>query len=223
MRKFILLTAVLMAVPAATAAEEHCGCFTPTPEQVTAFEDRIADLPEPLYRYARYYAGWSFPPATFQGHTVVPLRIQAQFVPLKPGEASAVHIVEGHRMPPLQGEGCVANVGIAPVSTSQIYPRCNQPGGWTPSATEIAELERRLVLPQDAAPLERYARHYAGVTDSGVRLIHAVFVDVDGTTPGVVIESEVELPLVADGGCGAINLDYNPATKQGSVRCNGIG
>lgn len=223
MRKYMFLTAVLMAASKVTAAEDNCACFTPTVEQIAAFEERVAELPEPIYRYARYYAGWLLPPETVNGQTVMRRRIQGQFVPLKASEASAVHIVEGRRLPPLRGEGCIANVDIPPQNDAfLLFPRCNRPGGWTPGAAEIADLERRVVLPQGARPLDRYARHYAGVTDSGVRLIRAVFLDFAEGTPGINVESEIELPLIVEDGCAAIDVEYNPETKLSSVRCHRI-
>lgn len=222
MRKVMLLVAVLGAASIGRAAENTCGCFTPTQEQIAGLEARITDLPEPIYHYARYYSGRSVPLATSKGQTVVQSRIQAQFLPLKPGEASAIHVVEA-RLPLLKGEGCIANLAVPPTDDAfEIYARCNRVGAWTPNAAEIAELERRLALPQGAAPLGRYARHYAGIADSGVRLIRGVFVDFAGaTTPGIVVESEVELPLIAEDGCSAIVVEYNSETKLGSARCSG--
>jgi len=46
--------------------------------------------------------------------------------------------------------------------------------------------------------LARYARHYAGVAEDGVRLIRGVFADAAGTVPGVIVESEVELPVPSE-------------------------
>ena len=88
------------------------------------------------------------------------------------------------------------------------------------SPTQIAELERRLAMPEGTAPLARYARHYAGITESGVRLIRGVLLDAADSAPGVAIESEIELPLIETDGCGAIEVDYNPATTLASVHCH---
>ena len=178
MRKFMPLMAVLAAVPMLAGAATGCGCYRPSLEEIARFEERVAELPEPVYHYARYYAG--------------------------------------------------SLLDAPPQSDAfQLAPRCNAPGGWTPGAAEIAELEHTIVLPHGAAPLARYARHYAGVTEAGVRLIRGVFVDGAGVAPdatvapGVTVASEVELPAPSSGdGCHAIEVEHNPETKQASVHCS---
>ena len=221
MRGIVVSILVLIAASASSAAGIECRCFAPTAQQVTRFEERITDLPEPTYHYARYYAGLWLPPVTFRGETVIPSRIQAQFLPLKPGEESAIHIVGGGRLPPLRGEGCVASLDDPPLNDAfQIYARCNEPGGWTPGTQDIADLERRLALPKGAGPLNRYARHYAGVTESGIRLIRGVLVNSPTSSPGIFVGSEIELPLVAEDACNAIDVAYNPETKLSSASCH---
>ena len=69
------LMAVLTAAPMAAGQETGCGCFTPSLEEIARFEERVAELPEPVYHYARYYAGSLLPPVIFRGQAVVPRRI----------------------------------------------------------------------------------------------------------------------------------------------------
>jgi hypothetical protein len=222
MRGYLILSAVLLAATSAPiAAEQDCRCFTPTAENIRPIEEGITDLPDPIYRYARYYAGVVLPPEPSRGQGAARRRVLAEFVPSESGEPPAIHIVEDGRLPPLHGEGCIANRDIPPMNNAfEIYARCNRPGGWRPSTAEIAELERRLALPSGTAPLARYARHYAGVTESGVRLIKGVLLDAADSAPGIVVESEIELPLIEKDGCAGIEVDYNPETTLASVRCH---
>jgi hypothetical protein len=218
----MVAAAVLLVSATATAQTDNCRCFTPNAEQIADLESRIMRLSEPIEHYARYYAGLVFPTAMYKGGAVIPLRIKVEFVPLKPGEQSAVHIVEG-KLSPLQGDGCVANVGIAPVPQKVVQLLCAKPGGWTPGNEQIAELEANLMLPRGVAALDRYARHYAGVTVSGMRFIRGVYTNFPGTNPpGIYVASEVELPSIADGGCGIVSFQYFPETKEfARVSCNG--
>jgi hypothetical protein len=221
MRKLMMLAALLAAASMVRAAEADCACFTPGAAEIVAFEERIAELPEPVYHYARYYSGRLLPPVTFRGQTIVPRRIEALYLPLRESEASGIHIVENGTLPPLKGEGCTTYIDTPPENDAfLLHPRCNAPGGWTPSADDIAALELRLTLPKDTAPLARFTRHYAGVTDFGTRLIRGVFVEAADGMGSVRVETEAELPYVLDDGCHVIAVDFNPETNQGSVRCS---
>ena len=221
MRKLIMLAAILAAASSVRAAAPDCACFTPSAAEIAVFEERIAELPEPVYRYARYYSGRLLPPVTFRGQIVVPRRIEALYLPLQGGEASRIHVVENGTLPPLKGEGCITHIDVPPENDAfLLHPRCNAPGVWTPGADAIAELERRMTLPNDAAPLARFVRHYAGVTDFGTRLIRGVFVEAADGMGAVSIETEAELPYVLDNGCHIVAVDFNPETNQGSVRCS---
>jgi len=220
MRKLALLAAILLGFPALGASGEDCACFTPTAEQISEIESRITDLPAPVYGYARYYAGRFLAPVTFRGQTVIPRRVDAQFRPPGAGDDPGIHIVAGGRLPPLRSEGCISYLDDPPSNDAfEIYARCNRPGGWTPSPAEIAGLETRLTVPVGTRPLDRYARHYAGVTESGVRLIRGVLVSAADGRAGITVETEIELPLVGDDGCGVITAQYNPDTQLGSIHC----
>jgi hypothetical protein len=219
MRNIVFLACVVFAASASRAAEDDCGCFTPTAEQIADLETRITDLPAPVYDYARYYSGWAVT-ATVNGRTVIRRYVQGQYLPLRGDAEAGIHIVEGRRLPPPKTEGCIANYDVPLLSDAfEIYARCNRPEGWTPDAAGIVALETRLALPPGAAPLARYARHYAGITESGVHLIQGIFVSAAGAVPGVVIESEVELPVIAGTGCDMIEVQFNPETALGSAHC----
>jgi hypothetical protein len=206
----------------AAFAEDDCRCWTPNAEQIAAAEAKIGGRPLPLGgldRYARYYAGTIDSDRRF---------IRGKLVPAGGNDAPGIHIVEG-RMLPLQGEGCVAN--SEPGGGPWLYLRCAHPGAWTPNDGQIAELEGVFHLPDDSRRAEKasslfdYARHYAGVTEGDRRIVVGVFVIPrwHSETAGIYIESEAELPMIFDGGCGVITVRYDPSTKEIRSLCNGVG
>ena len=216
MRKLVLI-AVFAATSSARAAEHDCACFSPTQDQIVEFESRVTELPEPIYSYARYYSGRRSSTASGKMQSW----IEAQFVPVTASRVSGIQIVD--RLPALKEEGCIASIGVPPPdNVFQIFPRCNRPGGWTPSAADIDELERRIALPRGTAPLARYQRHYAGVIEAGMRIIKGAFVASPNAQPGIVIGSEVELPVVGADDCLTVAVAFNPQTKLSSVRCGEI-
>jgi hypothetical protein len=90
-----------------------------------------------------------------------------------------------------------------------------------PSDGQIAELEG--ALRQKGVRLLDYARHYAGVTEVDLRIIRGIFVagDFSDEKPGIYIESDAELPAIADGGCGVVHVRYVPSNKELTSRCGG--
>ena len=219
MRK--VLIAILLAVPVASWADD--GAFTPSPEQIAKFEAQLTGLPELTVNYARYYVGVVRPLTNVNGEMVNPKRIDALFLPLKPGEAPAARAVEGGELPPLLAEGCVAYMGLVP-NVSRVALRCAHAGAWEPSDADIADLESHFVLPKGAMPLGQYARYYAGVGEEGVKLIRAVYIRNEHFMPlGIHKVGEMDLPVIFDGGCRVISLQYNPQTKLSSSRCRYFG
>jgi len=166
-----------------------------------------------LDRYVRYYGGVIRSWDSRRG-------IQGKMVPLGGNDIPGIQIVNG-KMPPLQGEGCVSG---SDTDGRWLYFRCARPGAWTPSDAQIAELEDALLRsgPQGIR-WTSYARHYAGLTVRDQRVIEGILVasfDKD-QKPGIYIESEAELPMIADGGCGVVGVMYYPSTKTIIAKCNG--
>ena len=93
---------------------------------------------------------------------------------------------------------------------------------WTPTPDLIAQLERRIHLPDGASPLHSYTRYYAGSTVQGHRVVFGTYQHLGGG--GVVIEKSVhDLPIVYDGGCDFIYFRYDVSKKRFlDVFCNGI-
>ena len=83
----------------------------------------------------------------------------------------------------------------------------------------IRTAETQLVLPQKAAPLTEYHRYYAitGETAKGI-FIWSEFGRGDFT----FVATEDDLPFVADGGCGVIQVRFSLTKKSwDSPFCHG--
>jgi hypothetical protein len=202
MRISIFLASMAAAYSTTVLGEDDCRCWTPDAQQIASMEQQIATKPLPLGsldRYARYYAGAVNRDLRF---------IQGNFVPLGGNETPGVHIVEG-KMQPLEGEGCIGS--FAPDIERMFFFDCV----WTPSDAQIAELEDLL------GHYASYARHYAGVVEGERRIIRGILVKGDKKPPGIYVESAVELPGIADGGCRVINVKFDPSNKKLDWWCNG--
>jgi hypothetical protein len=84
----------------------------------------------------------------------------------------------------------------------------------------VAAIERSVVLPRGAEPLTKYSRHYASVGDEAHRVIRGIYLLGDGT--GVVVTTADRLPVVFDGGCSVITVEYDALSSAFlEVSCNG--
>ena len=77
-------------------------------------------------------------------------------------------------------------------------------------------IETNVRLPSGARPIEEYSRRYAQIAPDLVRAVYVaepnggrLWVDAKG------------LPVVDDGGCDAVTIEYAPSKKSLSARCNG--
>jgi hypothetical protein len=103
-----------------------------------------------------------------------------------------------------------------------------------PSGAEIAFVETRIRLPDDApGPLSNFERYYAWtVGDDGKRVIYGelIFVDLLGANrpPDRIgrfhAVDEKDMPAVANGGCGVITfyLDLKSGHRP-ALYCNAVG
>jgi hypothetical protein len=210
----LLLSVATIFAATARGEDDPCRCWPPNEQQIAELETRIAGHPLPLgalERYARYYTGV----IDFAGRRF----IRGKLVPVGDNDAPGIHIVDG-RMSPLKEEGCisVSNANGGP----WLWLRCARPGAWTPSDSQIAELED--LVRQKRSQSVSYARHYAGVMQGDRRIISGVFVaEGIGEKPGVYVASEAELPAILDGGCSVIHVTYDLSSKDLTSRCNGPG
>jgi hypothetical protein len=215
MRLLLILLGFAAVFATAALGEDDCRCWTPDAAQIAAVEAQIGGRPLPLGgldRYARYYAG-----TIDYGRRL----IRGKLVPAGGNEAPGIHVVEG-RLLPLQGEGCVTSSELGPRPWFDLT--CARPGAWTPNDRQIAELEEALRLPI-GPPVQRYVRHYAGVTDDDRPIVVGVVIPGgwhNSGTAGIYIGSEAELPRFFDFGCNVVNVRYDPSTKEIRSWCNGI-
>lgn len=97
--------------------------------------------------------------------------------------------------------------------------------GSTDANELIARIERQIVLPAGAGPLESYTRTYGRLDpDRGPRrdgMIYGVLERI-GDGPRVARWSEQPVSVPADGGCAVVTLTYNLARDRiERIACNG--
>lgn len=111
-------------------------------------------------------------------------------------------------------------------------------GDWKPNDNDIAKLESHMRLadaenPERAVPpepLAKYDRYYLGVTMSGRRMIQGILIVEPlrawirlGKTSNAEVVDRRHFPEVYDGGCGVVNLLYDPlGGRMVWIRCNGL-
>ena len=98
-------------------------------------------------------------------------------------------------------------------------------GSPTDASALIARIERQIVLPPGAGPLESYTRTYSRLDPDRGRpregMIHGVLERI-GDGPRVARWSEEPIMTPADGGCAVVTLRYRIASGQiEQIRCNG--
>ncbi|WP_298164207.1 hypothetical protein [Novosphingobium sp.] len=118
----------------------------------------------------------------------------------------------------------VACSSEAPMEADHDSSRSSSPQLATISQTRIMEnIERQVQLPPEAQGLNEYNRYYAF---DGERVI-ATYVLSDGNDPRkgqrYWLAKRQDLPLVMDGGCGIVNVIYDPLAKRvDETFCNGV-
>ena|SRR5215212_8111119 len=79
-------------------------------------------------------------------------------------------------------------------------------------------IERSITLPPGAAPVAKYRRYYAWSRDDA-GIVDAVY--VLGGEPDNFWFPADDMPIVLDGGCTVISIEFSIATGEAiSVRCN---
>jgi len=79
-------------------------------------------------------------------------------------------------------------------------------------------IEQSVALPEGAAPLSRYRRHYAWASGDP-QAVEAVY--TLGGKPDRLWLSADDLPIVLDGGCSVVTFKFEVARKTATnVRCN---
>jgi hypothetical protein len=215
MRRSAIALTIATLFSTAAPAQDDCPCWIPNAATVATVEAKIRVRQLPLGsidNYVRYYAGVT-------GSGGVDRFIWGKLVPRRSNETPEIQVAE-RKLPPLQGEGCISRSDSA---GRGVQLRCARLGAWSPSATEIAELEQALRRngAKGIDKLDGYARHYAGVTEGDERIIAGVLLMGFDYTPGLYVESEAELPTISDGGCSVVDVRYVPSTKTITAQCHG--
>ena len=97
----------------------------------------------------------------------------------------------------------------------------------TPDGVTSTEIERQFAAAHPDVPLDRVARFYARERDGSIRAIYLFanegYDPIEGKAGQSTWTSPDDLPLVFDGGCSVINVNYDPVNRKlKSVYCNGV-
>lgn len=79
-------------------------------------------------------------------------------------------------------------------------------------------IEAQIQLPEGAADLSEYVRHYLPLESGSVYGIYEIS---DAPVRRHWVEESSELPLILDGGCSILSIRYDPDTDEISAVCNG--
>jgi hypothetical protein len=92
---------------------------------------------------------------------------------------------------------------------------------WTPDRKVIEEIEHTVSLPAEAKPIVQYSRYYAGSVRHGIRVVVGTW--ITGLDVSRIAPSEADLPVIYDGGCGIVNIEYD-VKRHCFIRiyCNGV-
>jgi hypothetical protein len=92
---------------------------------------------------------------------------------------------------------------------------------WTPDPKVIKEIEHSVSLPAEAKPIVQYSRYYAGAVRHGIRVVVGTW--ITGLDVSRIVPSEADLPVILDGGCGIVNIEYDVKRHRFvKVFCNGV-
>jgi hypothetical protein len=92
---------------------------------------------------------------------------------------------------------------------------------WGPDRKVIEEIEHTVSLPAGAKPIVQYSRYYAGAMRHGVRVVVGTW--ITGLDVSRIVPSEADLPVIYDGGCDIVNIEYDVKRHRFiKIYCNGV-
>ncbi|RYD74157.1 MAG: hypothetical protein EOP84_20355 [Verrucomicrobiaceae bacterium] len=111
--------------------------------------------------------------------------------------------------------------------------RLGDPALGAPTHEEISFIERTVTMPAGSNPLVSYFRVYARTVREGQTLVlgqymmGAHFEREDRTifreiSPSVFVVDEENLPLVLDGGCDVVIVEYDAHLERVGAACSGV-
>ena len=111
---------------------------------------------------------------------------------------------------------CIAAIAMLASACSVSPPEEREPSSDPQGLIEL--IEARVVLPKGSRPLREYTRHYAYSPDGKV-----VGRFVSGADETKWLADHRDLPLILDGGCSILTIEFDPATLRfDKVACNGV-
>jgi hypothetical protein len=73
-----------------------------------------------------------------------------------------------------------------------------------------------------ARPIVEYSRSYAGAVRHGTQVVVGTW--ITGPDASRIVNSEADLPVIYDGGCDIVNIEYDvKGHRFVKVFCNGVG
>jgi len=91
------------------------------------------------------------------------------------------------------------------------------------------QIERQVQLPAGSRPLAKYARYYAFDKRGRVVAIYTTYLEPDYKSLNLPaghrrwVSEEGKLPAISDGGCGVVEVHFDPATNEViGTACNGL-
>jgi hypothetical protein len=90
------------------------------------------------------------------------------------------------------------------------------------------KIEQQVRLPTGSRPLGEYARYYAFDKRGRVSAIFTTFLEPDYESLNLPagqrrwVSAEGKLPGISDGGCGVVEVLFDPTTDEVRAECNGL-
>ena len=93
----------------------------------------------------------------------------------------------------------------------------------------MEQIEKQVRMPTGSRPLAHYARYYAFDQHGRVSAIYTTFLEPDYESLDLPlgqrrwVSDERKLPGISDGGCGVVEVLFDPATGEiERAECNGL-
>ena len=90
------------------------------------------------------------------------------------------------------------------------------------SPKDILTIESNIALPKGAHPIATYSRYYYITDVDGLNKLIGYYLYENAKNPGIHWIQPNSLPMMADGGCRVVHIEYDLINKKLlKARCNG--
>ena len=90
------------------------------------------------------------------------------------------------------------------------------------SPKDILTIESNIALPKGAHPIATYSRYYYITDVDGLNTLIGYYLNENAKNPGVHWAQPNSLPMMADGGCRVVHIEYDLINKKLlKSTCNG--